>query len=177
MLFFIEMIPKALLELAAKGSTASGNSIPKGLLELVNKYQAKPEQLQEIYQRAKANNSMQVQLWEKRVQQITNYIRIGREPTERMKQELEIHKTYFTKAHSIHKVNSSFIKTARYLKNTQQLILSMPVKGGMRKSYTFYNVPIWVWLFLTTLPAHAGKKWWDKGFGIKYSSNPKHWMR
>lgn len=62
MLFFIEMIPKALLELAAKGSTASGNSIPKGLLELVNKYQAKPEQLQEIYQRAKANNSMQVQL-------------------------------------------------------------------------------------------------------------------
>lgn len=69
-------------------------------------------------------------------------------------------------------VNSSWIKSATYQKSTKIMRVTM-IRGKL--DYPFYNVPIHIWVHLTTLPSHAGTYWWDKWLW-QYSTN-KRWKR
>ena len=127
------------------------------------------------YNQLKKMKSPIIKQWETRLQQITRYIMSGRIPTQKMQEDLENHKNYFTRAYEKHQVNSSWIISATYQKSSKILILKMV--NGVRGGYKFFNVPFWVWVFLTTLPAHAGTQWWHRGLGVQFSSNPSRWIK
>ncbi len=116
-----------------------------------------------------------IKQWERRIHSITNKQANGKPLTKLEKEYLEIDSLRFGKSQTL-QVNSSWIYSAKYVQDSKQLILEMKTKKGSR-NYTFYKVPKWVWSFLTTLPAHAGTQWWDRNFGVFYSTNPTRWIR
>ncbi len=130
---------------------------------LHNYYKGKKQQLAVINQ------------WERRIHQITNKQVNGKPLTKLEKEYLELDSYRFGKQQEL-KVNSTWIYSAKYVQTSKELILEMKIKKGTKR-YTFYKVPKWVWSFLTTLPASAGKQWWDRNFGVLYSKNPQRWIR
>lgn len=68
---------------------------------------------------------------------------------------------------------SSWITNVIYYPMTKQVRLFISNKNGVKKWYTFYNVPKTKYLSLVKL---GGKYMWDY-FGKHYSLNPRHWIR
>ena len=126
------------------------------------------------YQKLKVNRDRDVLKWEQEVNRVTRKIMRRKNLSSNDRELLETHRAFFTRTHEFKNVNSSWIISVRYLKRSQTLYVRM-VRGKL--DYPFYDVPFWVYAFLTTLPAGSGKWWWDKGIGIRFSSNPENWVR
>ncbi len=127
------------------------------------------------YYKGKKQDLAIIHQWEARIQQITQKQMKGRPLTKLEQEYLEMDAHRFGKSQVL-QVKSSWIYSAKYIQASKELILEMRTRKGS-KNYTFYKVPKWVWSLMTTLPFHAGQAWWDRNFGVQFSSNPNHWIR
>ncbi|MGL5204850.1 MAG: hypothetical protein ACRC63_01210 [Metamycoplasmataceae bacterium] len=126
------------------------------------------------YEKQKEQGSLAVKRWEREVQRVVRKVMKRKNLSSNDIALLDAHKAYFTRSHDWRKVNSSWILKVRYLKRSKTMYVRL-IRGTA--DYAFYNVPFWVWAFLTTLPAGAGRWWWDKAIGIRFSANPDHWIK
>ncbi len=150
--------------------------VSKGVnLDRIGKSTSERDRFIHNYYKWKKQQLTIISRWESRIHQITNKQANGKLLTKLEKEYLELDSYRFGKSQEL-KVNSTWIYSAKYVQTSKELILEMKVKKGTKR-YTFYKVPKWVWSFLTTLPASAGKQWWDRNFGVLYSKNPQRWIR
>lgn len=108
----------------------------------------------------------------RRVNLITTKLAMGKKLTTSQQQFLKDYSEFFVQEDNIWKpINSSWIISAHYKKSTKIMLVKM-VRGKL--TYPFYEVPVWVWVHLTTLPSNAGTWWW-KEWIWKYSANNAKW--
>lgn len=151
----------------------TGYSRIENIWDKVKSFNQDPE-LAKKYKRAKARNDLLVNKWEDTLARVTQKIMKGNKPNAGEQAAIDAHGQHFMESEEFVNIKSSWILRACYIKADKRLVLIM---RNSARQYNFNDVPLWVWLFLVLQPAHAGTAWWNKGFGVKYSSNPWHWMR
>lgn len=137
----------------------------------------KSGQLSDTYFDALINNPHLIDEYTKRMNYISAKMVNGRIPTHKEQELIELH-GYFMLAGSksrIYKpINSSWLESVRY--DSLKKIMSIKIQE-YGKICKFYNVPIWVYQYLVSVNMNAGTDFWRNNFGLKYSTNPQHWMR